>query len=158
MFKHTTLPIAAVAAGILVSGCATAPLGPTIAAMPPPGKSFEHFIQDDQVCRQWASATVGPHSNEATNRMIGSMLAGLALGAATGAMADGSDGAGTGAAIGTVVGTGVGYNESAMTGWSAQRSYDVSYQQCMYAKGNVIPGYYPTPAQYPPQQHSSAAR
>jgi hypothetical protein len=133
-------------------------MGPTIAVMPPPGKPFEAFVQDDQVCRQWASATVGQHSNEATNRAIGSALVGMALGAATGAMADGSDGAGTGAAIGTVVGSGIGYSESSMTGWSAQRGYDISYQQCMYSKGNVIPGYYPTPAQQPlPEQHGSAS-
>jgi hypothetical protein len=82
--------------------------------------------------------------------MILSTLAGVALGAAAGAFADGSDGAGTGAAVGTVLGGGVGASQSAMTGWTAQRSYDVAYQQCMYAKGNVIPGYQPYPASQQP--------
>jgi predicted lipid-binding transport protein (Tim44 family) len=152
MFRHLFIPTA-VAAGVLVSGCATAPLGPTVAAMPPPGKQFELFAHDDYVCRQWAGATVGPNRDQATNQMLGSMLAGLAIGAAAGALADGHDGAGTGAAIGTVLGTGAGYSQSEMTGWAAQRSYDVAYQQCMYAKGNVIPGYYPYPAHAtaPPQ-------
>jgi hypothetical protein len=145
MFRHFIIPTA-VAAGVVLSGCETTPVGPTVAAMPPPGKRFEMFAHDDYMCRQWAGATIGPNRDRATNQMLGSMLAGIAIGAAAGAMADGHEGAGTGAAIGTVVGTGVGANQAAMTGWSAQRSYDIAYQQCMYAKGNVIPGYYPYPA------------
>jgi uncharacterized protein YcfJ len=137
--------LACCAAATLVSGCVTTPIGPTVAAMPPPGKPFEAFAQDDQFCRQWASANVGPNRDVATNQMLASTAAGAALGAVVGALAGGHNSVGTGAAVGTVIGGGVGANQGAMTGWVAQRNYDLSYQQCMYAKGNVIPGYYPYP-------------
>ena len=38
----------------LLGGCATMPTGPTVAAMPGPGKPFEVFQADDYACRQWA--------------------------------------------------------------------------------------------------------
>jgi uncharacterized protein YcfJ len=145
MLKHILLPTA-VAAATLVSGCVTTmPAGPTVAAMPPPGKPFEAFVQDDQFCRQWASASSGPNRDTATNQFLGSAVTGAAIGAVAGALAGGHRDVGAGAAVGTVIGSGVGSNQSAMTGWTAQRNYDVAYQQCMYAKGNVIPGYYPYP-------------
>jgi uncharacterized protein YcfJ len=156
MFKHTVPApsppmLACCAAAALFSGCVTTmPLGPTAVAMPPPGKSFEMFVQDDQLCRQWASASVGPNRDVAVNQMLGSALTGAAIGAVAGALAGGHRDAGAGAAVGTVIGSGVGANQSAMTGWTAQRNYDVAYQQCMYAKGNVIPGYYPYPTPRPP--------
>jgi uncharacterized protein YcfJ len=77
-------------------------------------------------------------------------VTGAAIGAIAGALAGDHHGAGTGAAVGTVVGSGVGAEQASATGWTAQRNYDVAYQQCMYAKGNVIPGYYPYPAPPPP--------
>ena len=51
---------------------------------------------------------------------------------------------GTGAAIGAgsglLVGTAVGANRGEAAGRTAQQQYDISYQQCMYAKGNLVPG------------------
>jgi hypothetical protein len=49
-------------------------------------------------------------------------------------------------------------------GWEAQRRYDGAYQQCMYAKGNQIPGamrqtrrgYGPPPPPPPPPGFDSA--
>jgi hypothetical protein len=41
------------------------------------------------------------------------------------------------------VGANAGYGAS----WTIQRRYDIAYQQCMYAKGNQIPGF---PAAYAP--------
>jgi hypothetical protein len=49
-------------------------------------------------------------------------------------------------------------------GWEAQRRYDNSYQQCMYSKGNQIPGvmreprrgYGPPPPPPPPPGFGSA--
>jgi uncharacterized protein YcfJ len=144
MLKLTLLTTSAIAAGVLIAGCVTTqPIGPSVVAMPPPGKPFEAFVRDDQFCRQWAAASVGPNRDAATSQFLGSAVTGAAIGAIAGALAGGHGNAGTGAAIGTVVGSGVGANQSAMTGWAAQRNYDVAYQQCMYAKGNVIPGYYP---------------
>ena len=47
------------------------------------------------------------------------------------------------AAAGTATGT----SNAAYAGAEAQRRYDIAYQQCMYAKGNQLPGYgYRAPA------------
>ena len=36
---------------------------------------------------------------------------------------------------------GAGPSETAYgAGWEVQRQYDIAYQQCMYAKGNQLPG------------------
>jgi hypothetical protein len=144
------LSIAGGAAAALLSGCVSMPVGPTVAAMPPPNKPFELFVQDDQFCRHWASASIGSGRDAAANRLAASAVTGAAIGAIAGALAGDHHGAGTGAAVGTVVGSGVGAEQASATGWTAQRNYDVAYQQCMYAKGNVIPGYYPYPAPPPP--------
>ncbi|MES2759066.1 MAG: glycine zipper family protein [Pseudomonadota bacterium] len=144
MQKHPFLIAAA-----LLSGCAQLPVGPTIAAMPAPGKPFEAFIVDDQLCRNWAAASSGPGRNVANDQMLTATLAGAALGALAGAVGGDSSDAATGAVVGTALGAGAGSSMSSGTAWSAQRRYDIAYQQCMYAKGNVIPGYYPYPAPAP---------
>lgn len=134
----------------LLAGCAQMPAGPTIAAMPPPNKPFEAFIADDQLCRNWAAASVGPGRSAASDQMLAATLAGAALGAVAGAVGGDRSDAAAGAVIGTALGAGAGSNVSSATAWNAQRRYDIAYQQCMYAKGNVIPGYYPYPAPPPP--------
>ena len=48
--------------------------------------------------------------------------------------------AATGAAVGMVAGTASGTSNAAYAGAEAQRRYDIAYQQCMYAKGNQLPG------------------
>jgi hypothetical protein len=152
MGKHSCqrVVLAAGLAATLLAGCAQMPVGPTIAAMPPPGKPFEAFIGDDQMCRNWAASSVGPAGNVANNQMATATVAGALLGAAAGALGGDSSDAAAGAAIGTALGAGAGSSMSSGTAWSAQRRYDIAYQQCMFAKGNVIPGYYPYPAPPPP--------
>lgn len=131
---------------LVLAGCVSMPVGPTVVVMPPPNKAFEAFAQDDQLCRQWAGASIGTGGDVAANQMLASTLAGAALGTLAGAAAGDSSDAAAGAAIGGLLGGGVGTQQAGSTTWSVQRSYDVAYQQCMYAKGNVIPGYYPQPA------------
>jgi len=49
-----------------------------------------------------------------------------------------------------VAGTASGTSNAAYAGAEAQRRYDIAYQQCMYAKGNQLPGYgYRQPAAAP---------
>jgi outer membrane lipoprotein SlyB len=52
--------------------------------------------------------------------------------------------AGTGAAIGAgtglLFGTASGASAGEVYGYEAQRRYDNTYVQCMYAKGNQVPG------------------
>jgi hypothetical protein len=133
-------------AAVALGGCATLPTGPNVMVLPAPGKSFEQFQAEDAVCRQWAAQQVGgaPGAPATQNTAVGAAVGtaiGAGLGAGLGALAGH---AGTGAAIGAgtglLGGAAVGANADQASGWNAQRRYDVAYQQCMYAKGNQIPG------------------
>ena len=130
----------------VLGGCANLPTGPSVMVLPSPGKSFEQFQADDGICRQWAMQQVGgpPGASPAQNMAVGA-VAGTALGTAVGAALGAASGhAGTGAAIGAgtglLAGTAVGANVDQAYGWNAQHRYDIAYQQCMYAKGNLLPG------------------
>ncbi|HET6516064.1 MAG TPA: glycine zipper family protein [Thermodesulfovibrionales bacterium] len=139
--------------GVLVSlvlgGCATLPSGPSVMVLPPPDKPFEQFQAEDAMCRQWAAQQIGMNPQEAANQQaVGSAVLGTAIGAAAGAAigsASGDVGAGAaiGAGSGLLVGSAVGANARQAYGWEAQRRYDIAYQQCMYARGNQIPGVMP---------------
>ncbi len=129
-----------------LGGCATLPTGPTVMVLPAPGKPFEQFQAEDATCRQWAAQQLGgpPGAPATQNTAVGAVV-GTALGAGLGAALGAAGGhAGTGAAIGAgaglLGGTAVGANADQTAGWNAQRRYDTAYQQCMYAKGNQIPG------------------
>ena len=137
---------AAVAAVLVVSGCATMPAGPSVLVLPGPGKPFEQFQADDYVCRQWAGQQIGmtaqqtAEENTVKGAAVGTVIgagAGALLGAATGhAGAGAAIGAGSGLLVGTAAGSGYGQEY----GYEAQQKYDYAYVQCMYAKGNEVPG------------------
>jgi uncharacterized protein YcfJ len=135
-----------VAAAVL-SACATMPPGPSVMVLPAPGKSFETFQADDAVCKQWADQQIGTPASKTVNQNLFSgaavgTLMGTALGAAIGgASGDAGIGAAIGAASGLIGGTAVAAAPAASTGQEVQRRYDNAYQECMYAKGNQIPGY-----------------
>jgi hypothetical protein len=131
---------------IVLGGCATIPGGPRVMVLPGPGKTFEAFQSDDGVCRRWASQQVGTSPNETVNKNMASGTAigtvvGAGLGAAIGSL---SGEAGAGAAIGAVSGllggAALSSGPAYSAGWDVQTRYDNAYQQCMYAKGNQIPG------------------
>jgi len=131
---------------LALSGCATLPAGPSVRVLPAPGKSFEEFRADDAVCRQWAGEQIGMspqetvNTNAATGAAVGTLV-GAGLGAAIGAAAGNPGlGAAIGAGSGLLVGTTAGADSGRVYGWEAQRRYDNAYVQCMYAKGNQIPG------------------
>ncbi|HEX9024466.1 MAG TPA: glycine zipper family protein [Geobacteraceae bacterium] len=129
-----------------LTGCATIPNGPSAQVLPGSGKSFEQFQTDDIVCRQWAGQSIGMsqqefvNQNTATGAVVGTVL-GAGVGALIGA-ATGNPGAGAaiGAGSGLLVGTASGANAGNASGWEAQQRYDNTYVQCMYAKGNQVPG------------------
>jgi len=135
------LPVA-----LTLAGCATLPTGPSVRVLPAPGKSFEQFQADDAVCRQWAERQIGRNPQETANQntvtgaAVGTVI-GAGVGAAIGA-ASGNPGAGAaiGAGSGLLVGTASGASSGQLYGQEAQRRYDNTYVQCMYAKGNQIPG------------------
>ncbi len=140
---------------VALSACATVPTGPSVRVLPAPSKPFEVFQADEAACRQWASQQAGTSPNDAVNQNLAGgavlgTLAGAGLGAAIGA-ASGNPGIGAaiGAASGLIGGTAIASGSAYGAGYAAQRRYDDAYVQCMYAKGNQVPGVTPRRA-YPP--------
>ncbi len=138
--------------------CVTLPSGPDIAVMPGTGKTFDHFRQDDTVCRQFGAQSIaGATPNEAGSKSaVKSALTGAAVGAAAGVAIGGGQGAAIGAGSGLLLGSAVGSSTSAYASGVMQRRYDVAYMQCMYTKGYRVPASgsrlaaAPPPAFYPP--------
>ena len=177
---------ASVAAVVVLGGCATVPSGPQVMVLPGYQKSFDQFRADEGDCRGYAEMAIGgPNANQRANDTAAANAVGAAaLGAAAGAIIGSVTGhAGNGAAIGA--GTGLLFggtanaNASGYSSYQLQRQYDVAYLQCMYARGNQVPGqvayrgpapgapapnYIPPsttprypPANYPPPNYPGAA-
>ena len=139
-----------VSVGILAMlvGCATTPMGPTVQVMPGRGKSFDAFQTDQLVCKNFAEQQVQGQANAANQSAVGGAVLGTVLGAGLGAAIGGVAGnAGAGAAIGAASGAGAGTlygaNSSSQAQWSIQQQYDNAFAQCMYSKGNQVPGWTP---------------
>lgn len=141
------------ALGLALAGCASAPVGPSVAVMPAPGKPFDQFQADNAECMAFARQQIGVNPGEvASGQVVTGAVAGAALGAASGALASGGHGRATEsmAGAGMIVGSAAGANAANLSTMSLQRRYDIAYQQCMYAKGNQVPGYYYAPQRYTP--------
>jgi YMGG-like Gly-zipper len=135
----------------LLAGCVTMPSSPSIAVMPAPGKPFEVFQQDDAACRGYAQQSIGTSANDqAAQNVVGGAVIGTALGALAGAAIGNHRDAGVGAAFGLLAGTSMGASSGNYAGSIAQRRYNIAYSQCMYAKGNQVPGYAAPRAIAPP--------
>ena len=129
------------AALVLLGGCVSQPIGPTVTVLPAPGKPFDVFSEEDAYCRDFARQQVAGAPEQANSQVIASAIVGTLLGAGLGAAVGAGRGAALGAATGTLIGTGVGPSNGAWTQMSVQQCYNVAYMQCMYAKGNQVPGY-----------------
>ena len=136
--------------GLVLSGCAQTPLGPTVQVMPGPGKSFEAFTFDQAGCKQYAESSVAGQAQNANNRAVGAAAIGTVLGAGLGAAIGGGRGAAIGAGSGAIAGTGLGMGSSSNEQYGIQQQYDNAYAQCMYSKGNMVPGYGPMMVNAPP--------
>jgi len=132
---------------LALSACATVPAGPSVMVLPGTGKPFDQFQVDDSLCRQWAfqqsgapGAQASAGQSVATGAVMGTIL-GAAAGAALGAIGGNPGlGAAVGAGFGAVGGTATGASAASVDSYTMQRRYDFAYQQCMYARGNQIPG------------------
>jgi len=171
---RAAVPVAvALIVALAASGCASVPTGPSVMVMPGSGKTFEAFQVDDAVCRQWAAQQTGTRTSKvATESTVGGAAIGTLVGAAAGAAlgaAAGNPGIGAaaGAGVGLLGGTAIGASRADAYGGSVQHRYDMSYTQCMYAKGNQVPmargsraqppAYSATPAPPPPPPPPPAA-
>lgn len=122
---------------LILGGCATMPSGPSVMVLPGTGKSFAQFRADEYVCRQFAQDVVsGVDPNRSA---VGSAVVGAAVGTVAGAVIGGERGAAVGAGTGLIVGSAAGTDTARWSAYGMQRQYDISYLQCMYAKGNQVP-------------------
>jgi hypothetical protein len=125
---------------------AVVPTGPNVMVLPGVGKPFDQFQVDDMVCRQYAQQQLGIAPGQAsTQSAVNSAALGTALGAAAGAALGAAAGdAGTGAAVGAgsglLLGSATGAQAGSASSATLQWRYDLAYTQCMYAKGNQVPG------------------
>ncbi len=142
----------ALALTVSLGACVMAPQAPMIPVAPGPNKSFDAFAADQATCQQYATAQTAPQAYAATNQAVGTALLTAALGAGLGAAVGGGGwhgsagrGAGIGAASGAVVGTALGASQAGFAQMSLQQQYDVIYGQCMYAHGDQVAGFSPSP-------------
>lgn len=148
---RTTAAVSGVAVlALLLSGCAQTPLGPTVQVMPGPGKSFDAFNYDQAGCKQFAANTVAGQAQNANTRAVGAAALTTVLGAGLGAAIGGGRGAGIGAASGALGGTAIGAGMSSGDQGGIQAQDHNAFAQCMYAKGNMVPGYGPMMVNAPP--------
>ena len=159
--KSPTLAVAT-AALVLLGGCATAPTGPSVLALPGTNRSFNDFRADESECRQYASQQISG-SGSPNDQAVRSAIIGTAIGAVAGAAIGGNhQGTAIGAGTGLLFGSAVGNDSSQRSAYGSQRQYDNAYIQCMYGKGHRVPvsgtmsrnhyyaptdpgGYYPPP-------------
>jgi uncharacterized protein YcfJ len=131
-----------------LAGCAQTPVGPTVAVMPAPGKPFDVFATDQAVCKQFAESQVAGAAQSANNQQVGTAVLGTVLGAGLGAAIGGGRGAAIGAASGALGGTALGGVRADSAQLTLQQRYDIAYAQCMYSRGNQVPGFSPGPGYY----------
>lgn len=136
---------------MVLAGCAATPPGSTVQVMPGPGKSLEAFQLDNNTCKAFAAQQVQGQADAANQRSVGVALLTTVLGAGLGAATGGLTGdAGAGAAVGAAAGAGggavIGASSSSNDQAAIQQQYDIAFSQCMYTKGEQVPGYTPVVA------------
>ena len=136
--KRFNPSLLAFAGALLLEGCVAPPAGPTVQVIPPQGKPFEQFAQDQSVCQQYASGQVAGQTERANTSAIGGAVLSTVLGAGLGAAIGGGGGAGIGAAGGAALGTGIGAGNSGESQGGIQWQYNNAYVGCMASKGNQV--------------------
>ena len=132
--------LGALAVAVVLAGCVSVPTAPTTAALPGTNKGFEQFRFDEGDCRQYAYDSVGGVTATRAQEDAGvrSAFAGAAIGALIGGAISGGHGAAVGAGIGGATGGIAGIGAGEVSAYEAQRRYDNTYTQCMYAKGHRV--------------------
>ena len=135
---------------LLLGACATQPTGPAVTVMPSPNKPFAVFQADQTMCKQHADSQVAGGALQANTQQILTTAISTVLTGGLGAAISGARGAGIGAGIGALGGTAVGAGPAGRAQDSLQQRYDSAYAQCMYSRGNQVPGFTTASAGYPP--------
>ena len=141
--KSRKTSVFAVIPFFILASCATTPMGPTVQVMPASTKPFQVFQQDQEQCKQYAQSQVAGQAEKTNMEAAGIGLLSAGLGAGVGAAFGGGVGAAQGAALGAVPGAIIGGSHAQGVQGSIQAQYDNAYLQCMYSKGNQVPGVAP---------------
>ncbi len=147
--RKASIALFSLASLVMVAGCAMQPVGPTVRVMPGPYKPFEVFQRDQYDCAQYADQQVAGQTDAANGRALGAAVIGTGLGLALGAATGDGHAATAGAVAGGAIGGTIGADMSDRANFSLQRRYDNAYAECMYARGNQVPGF-GRPQAYPP--------
>ena len=116
-----------------------------------PGQALDQFQTDQIVCKQFAEQAISGQAQNANVRGVGAAALTTVLGAGLGAAIGGGHGAAIGAAGGALGGAGIGAATSSNAQGTIQdQLQNNAYAQCMYSKGDQVPGYAPAPAAYAP--------
>ena len=144
----------------LLWGCATMPTGPTVHGDAGPRESPLRYSWPMTACagngrsgrseeRRRAKRPIRILPPGRLSERCSGAGVGAAIGSLSGQMGAGAAiGAGAGLLGGTAMASGPAYESQ----WQLQRRYDIAYQQCMYSKGNQIPGVRRAVRAYPPPQ------
>src|SRR3569833_96048 len=145
---HSRFKLSAVfllASTALIGCSASGPMSPTVMALPAKGENFDLFQQHEATCRQYATTQTGGQSagQQADRNTVASAVVGTGVGAAAGALFGSVTGhAGNGAAIGAgtglLAGSLTGASRGRQAAASLQEQYNISYTQCMTAKGEDV--------------------
>lgn len=134
----------------LLAACASTPLGPSVSVYPAPFKPFEVFEREQDECVAYAEQRVSGQADAANRRALGATALGAVIGLGLGAATGDGNAATVGGVAGTAIGGSIGSDQSQRAEFSIQRRYDIAYTQCMYAKGNQVPGFRRAAAPPPP--------
>lgn len=128
------------------SACVPAVFTPTVSVMPAPGKSFEVFAAEQTSCKQFAEQQIGAARDQINNQIAGGVLLGMAAGASQAAVLGGDGGAVIASAASSgAAAAGSNLPNAQMATAALQQRYDGAFSQCMFAKGNQVPGYFAAP-------------
>jgi uncharacterized protein YcfJ len=130
---------------LALGGCATTPTAPNVMVLPGSQKSADQFQADANFCQQQAQGLLANDAQAANNQAVANAAIGTVIGAVAGALIgqgsyNPSAAAGWGAGTGLLIGSTVGGGNSQATSYSLQQRFDIAYMQCMYQRGNQVPG------------------
>jgi len=144
--KTTLVPtILAVGAALTLAGCAVTPTAPTVMVLPGAQTSQAQFQADSMECQQQAQALLAGNVQAANDQAAANVVVGTVVGAAIGAlMGQGSyhpsDAVAWGAGTGLLIGSTAAGGSSQASSYSLQQRFNIAYAQCMYLRGNQVPG------------------
>jgi len=134
-----------VGAALVLAGCAVTPTGPTVMVLPGAQTSPAQFQADSMACQQQAQALMSGSVQAANDQAAANVVVGTVVGAAIGAlMGQGSyhpsDAVAWGAGTGLLIGSTAAGGSSQASSYSLQQRFNIAYAQCMYLRGNQVPG------------------